>query len=444
MQNLKDKKIHFIGIGGVGVNALAGYAIDCGAVVSGSDAKYSEPCRRISQLGAFVYEGLNPDVVNGCDAVVYTSAIKDDNAELARARELKIPVYERQQFLRRVASGFKNIVGIAGTHGKTTTTAMLAHILASVNKKFVAMIGGNSVDYGNYVNNSYGENDVFLAEACEYKRNFLTLKPTVAVVTNVECDHPDCYSDYKSVKQAFDEYLLCAPVRIFLKSDLGKAWEISQCDESGERVYKAELESGLCRLYLDGIEAGCISLSDGGDYNYKNASFAIIAATALGIEIREAIAALGNFKGVCRRFELAGKIEGVPIYFDFAHHPTEISCVLERAAGFGKILAVFQPHTYSRTKAYFENFVEVFGVNENIGALALMPTYAAREKFDAQFEVDALARAISEKYGKQAFIASDTISILDYVCKNAKDYDIVLFIGAGDIYDIKPMLKYDA
>ena len=118
--------------------------------------------------------------------------------------------------------------------------------------------------------------------------------------------------------------------------------------------------------------------------------------------------------------------------------------MLERAVGFGKILAVFQPHTYSRTKAYFESFVEVFGANENIGALALMPTYAAREKFDAQFEVDALARAIFEKYGKQAFIASDTISILDYVCKNAKDYDIVLFIGAGDIYDIKPMLKYDA
>ncbi|MDE7373512.1 MAG: UDP-N-acetylmuramate--L-alanine ligase, partial [Clostridia bacterium] len=170
MTNFKDKKIHFIGIGGVGVNALAKYALGSGAKVSGSDAKFSELCGEISALGARVYAGMNPERVNGADIVVYSSAIKDDNPELMRARELKILTLERQEFLHEVASSFKNIVGIAGTHGKTTTTAMLAHILKTAEKKFVGMIGGNSVDYGNFVNNSCGEKDIFIVEACEYKR----------------------------------------------------------------------------------------------------------------------------------------------------------------------------------------------------------------------------------------------------------------------------------
>ena len=441
MTNFKDKKIHFIGIGGVGVNALAKYALECGAKVSGSDAKFSELCGEIYALGARVYAGMNPDRVNGADMVVYSSAIKDDNPELKRARELKIKIFERQEFLHEVASSFKNIVGIAGTHGKTTTTAMLAHILKTAEKKFVGMIGGNSVDYGNFVNNSRGEKDIFIVEACEYKRNFLTLHPTVAVVTNVECDHPDCYENFESVKRAFNEYLDGAPSRIFLKSD-GERWEIEKSCNGKTEIFCAEMKDGQCVLSCDEKPLGNIRLKDGGVYNFKNATFAIIAASTLGVNIDDATKALASFKGVARRFEHAGNIDGVPVYFDFAHHPTEINCVLKRAGEYGKILAIFQPHTYSRTKAYFENFVETFGADKNIGSLIFMPTYAAREKFDEDFDVDALANAVNEKYGKTVTIASAS-EVVDLVSKNAGSHDIVLFIGAGDIYDLKDKLKYD-
>ena len=436
MNCFEGKKIHFVGIGGVGVNALARYVLDEGGAVSGSDAKFNDYCKKLSEMGAYIYEGVNPLAIEGVDAVVYSSAIKPDNVELVTANTLNIPVFERQEFLHSIAEKFETVVGIAGTHGKTTTTAMVSHILYGCHKKFVAMIGGSSVDYGNYVNNSRG--DIFVVEACEYKRNFLSLNPTVAVVTNVECDHPDCYRTYADVKLAFDEYLDGAPTKIYLKSDSGNAWAIV-CENNGlTNEYCAEISGGACALYCDGTFIGDVSLNDGGDYNFKNATFAIAVAKTLGVSFKDSFGALATFNGVARRFEYAGRVDGVPSYFDFAHHPTEISCVLGRAKNYGRIMAVFQPHTYSRTKAYFDDFVKVFGGDKNIGALILMPTYAAREKFDADFEVDALANALVNKYGKpDTHVASDEKSAVELVKNYAKAHDIILFIGAGDIYDIK-------
>ena len=436
MNCFKGKKIHFIGVGGVGVNALARYVLDEGAEASGSDAKFNGYCKKLAELGADIYEGVNPKKIEGVDAVVYSSAIKPDNAELAAAMKNKTPVFERQEFLHAVSEDFKTVVGIAGTHGKTTTTAMTAHILLMCRKNFVAMIGGSSVDFGNYVNNNGG--DIFLAEACEYKRNFLSLKPTVAVVTNVECDHPDCYSSYGEIKLAFDEYLAAAPNRISLKSDSGSVWEIN-CECGGVReTLCAEMTDNACVLYLDGVYVGSVRLKDGGDYDFKNATFAIATAKALGVSVKDSIRALTSFAGVARRYEFAGEIDGVPIYFDFAHHPTEIACVLKRAKKRGKSLVVFQPHTYSRTKAYFEDFVRVFGEDDSIGALIFMPTYAAREKFDAEFESDALARAIVRRYGRQnTYVAKDAASAVEFAKRLSASHDTVLFVGAGDIYDIK-------
>lgn len=438
MTCFKGKKIHFIGIGGVGVNALAHYVSDEGGIVSGSDARLNRLCMDLQQTGAYIYEGVNPVWVDGVDEVVYSSAIKNDNPELACAIERGIPVFERQEFLHEIAGEYDNIIGIAGTHGKTTTTAMLSHILACQKRKFVAMIGGNSVKFGNYVNNSEGEKNIFVAEACEYKRNFLSLNPTVAVVTNIECDHPDCYRNYAEVKSAFDSYLAPASTKIYLKSDCKDRWEIVFSDNRISEVYGGELTKDGCELYCDGLYLGSIRLRDGGDYNFKNATFAVVAARAVGVTAQNAIRALASFDGVARRFEYAGKIDGVPVFFDFAHHPTEISCVIDRAGKYGRILAVFQPHTYSRTKAYFDDFVKVFGGNRNVGALVLMPTYAAREKFDSAYESDVLARAIVKTYGKAStYVAKDAKSTYEFVTKFAKSHDIILFIGAGDIYDIK-------
>lgn len=446
-------RIHFIGIGGVGVNALAKYALDCGLRVSGSDAKINSLCKELMDRGAAISEGEDGSCVDGADLVVYSSAIKWDNAELARARVLNIPTLERQQLLHEVASGFHTVVGIAGTHGKTTTTAMLSHILASSKRNFASMIGGESVDYGNYVNNCGGDKDIFVVEACEYKRNFLTLNPTVAVVTNVECDHPDCYADISDVRAAFDEYLSGAAIKIYAEGDELDGYKVYVKTKSENAKYSQNAGSSLNTEYLlktdgnqhvlfkDGKYVDDIVLGEGGDYNFKNAMFAVASAGVLGIDTKCALDALRSFRGVKRRFELGGYVDGVPVYFDFAHHPTEIGCVLDRASEYGKILAVFQPHTYSRTQAYFDDFVKVFGAHKSIGTLVLMPTYAARENPSAGCDADELFRAIVKRYGKMdthlANSAQETLTLLkDF----AAAHDIVLFIGAGDIYDIKSLL----
>lgn len=428
----------------MGVNALAKYALDSGATVSGSDLKISDFCGELIKKGATVYEGINPQFAESADAVVYSSAIKSDNPELARARAKNIPIYERHEFLGEIAGEYRSVVGVAGTHGKTTTTAMLAHILARANKNFTAMIGGNSVDFANYVNNSLDGKEIFVAEACEYKRNFLSLKPTVAVVTNVECDHPDCYLDYDSVKSAFCEYLSKAPCKIYPKSDSKSDWDISKSDSAGEDIFHCRISGDVCEMSLGDRKLGRISLAGGGDYNFKNATFAVVASIALGVEAEVAIEALRTFNGVARRFEIAGEIDGTKICFDFAHHPTEIACALERAGKYGKVFAIFQPHTYSRTKAYFEDFLGVFGRDKNIGRLMFLPTYGAREKFDPSYEVDSLANAIRKKYGKTVEIALDFEMAENAVARTAKFYGIVIFLGAGDIYDIKNALNYDA
>jgi len=433
---LKNKKIRFIGIGGVGVNALAKYALDKGAFVSGSDAKECALTREFKGKGIEITIGENPLMVDGSDIVVYSSAIRRSNGELLRAEELGIKVFERQEFLARVAADFKESVGIAGTHGKTTTTAMLCHIMRASGVQAVGMIGGESVEFSNYTGGD--SNEIFITEACEYKRNFLSLNPTVAVVTNIECDHPDSYKNFSEVKEAFEEYLSKAKVKIFGEQlENGSQIVKVQRESKPEIIYEARITKNGCTLFKNSEPIGDMVLSDASDYNYKNAAFAVAAAAVLGVDENTALSSLSEFKGVKRRFEYGGEIMGIPAYFDFAHHPTEIACVLNRAAGFGKILAVFQPHTYSRTKAYFEDFVRVFGENENIGDLILMPTYAAREKYDASCDSGVLAGAIELKREKNVFYASKPEDVIRLARAVAKNHGIVLFIGAGDIYDLK-------
>ncbi|MDE6302287.1 MAG: hypothetical protein K2M36_01695, partial [Clostridia bacterium] len=327
-------RIHFIGIGGVGVNALAKYVMDCGIKVSGSDAKINSLCKELMERGADISEGEDGSRVDGADLIVYSSAIKSDNAELARARVLNIPTLERQQFLHEVASGFHTVVGIAGTHGKTTTTAMLSHILAKCGQNFASMIGGESVDYGNYVNNCGGDKNIFVVEACEYKRNFLSLNPMVAVVTNVECDHPDCYADISDVRAAFDEYLSGAPIKIYAEGEELDGYKVFVKTKSGNAKYLPNVKCSLNAkssfnteyllkadgnkhaLFKDGKYVGDIVLCEGGDYNFKNAMFAVASAGVLGIHTENALDALRSFRGVKRRFELGGYVDGVPVYFD--------------------------------------------------------------------------------------------------------------------------------
>lgn len=444
MFELYKKRIHFIGIGGVGVNALAKFCGDFGAKVSGSDIKINSLCEDIVLRGGEVWQGENADRMADATLVVYSSAIKPTNAELIYAIQHGIKTLERYEFLGMISSLFKKTIAIAGTHGKTTTTAMLTHILKKRGVSFVSMIGGECVDFSNYVNNINGDlkDAIFLCEACEYKHSLLALYPEIAVVTNAECDHPDCYKNLDSVNDVFEKFFSQSNTRItsgkysyLLKADGYADDSVVVSDGEGTRAYSCDFErdtNGICGIrYADGI----LRLKDDGDYNYLNAMYAILVAEILGI--RDIEKCLEDFNGVKRRFEEGKRIADTRVFFDFAHHPTEIRCVLNRAKRYGKMLVVFQPHTYSRTKAYLDDFVDVFSM-PCIDALVLMPTYSAREDKSQGVDSDILVDAIFDKNcKKQVYLAKSAQSTLDYIKNNAKLYDVIMFVGAGDIYALK-------
>ena len=426
--DLKGKHVHFVGINGVGVNALAKYCLEEGAIVSGSDRHIGDYCLPLIQAGCDLKEGTNLAALESADALVYTSAIREDNPELLRAKEKGIKLFERHEFLSGIAKGFDKVVGIAGSHGKTTVTAMLTHVLKTAGKNFVSMIGGDAIKYSNFVNNQADGERIFVTEACEYRRHMLSLDLDVAVLLNTDWDHPDSYPTRESVELAFAEFLNKAQTQIDGKDNFV---HVRGDDETTFEYYGR-------RVFLNGEFVGVLGENLKGEYNKRNALFAIATACALGVKQATAIKAVNTFLGVKRRFEYVGKIDGVPVVFDFAHHPTEIKNLLERASEYGKMLVVFQPHTYSRTKAYMNEFAEVFASSKDISSLILLPTYAAREAFDKDFDSDALMRKILSKNAElKVYLAKDNASSAEFAKYMAKDVGIVLFVGAGDIYDLR-------
>ena len=436
---LKGKKIRFLGIGGVGVNALAKYALQEGAIVTGSDRKLNDLCSQIVSAGGRVFEGEDGNFEN-IDAFVYSSAVREDNKELMRARALGAKIFERQEFLNLICNSFNISVGIAGSHGKTTVTAMLTQILKTADKNFTAMIGGEAIDFANFVNNRGDGDGIFVTEACEYRRHMLALDVDVAVVLNTDWDHPDSYPTRESVEQAFAEYLGRAKVKVF---ESGANSVTVQADE--KTVFEYETAGDYANVFEDGKFVGSLTAKGQGEYNLKNSLCAIAVASCLKVPAKDGVKSLNSFKGVKRRFENAGEINEVPVIFDFAHHPTEIKNLLARAKTLGNLLVVFQPHTYSRTKAYMDEFADVFADADNgVKTLILCPTYAAREDFDASATSDILASQILSKNAeKKVYTASSTASTLEFVNSMSKCHDAVLFVGAGDVYDLKRCFEND-
>lgn len=453
----KVKSGYFVGIGGVGVNALAKFVMDFGIKVSGSDAKINGLCRELIEKGAKISQIPDYFELENADFLVFSSAIPTDNPEIKRAKELHIPVFERHEFLAYVSKFFAQTVAIAGTHGKTTTTAMLTHISKTNDLKFVSMIGGESIEFSNYVNNTGAsqikdlKDCIFICEACEYKRNLLALKPSVGAVLNAECDHPDCYADLFEIKSTFAEFLKKSEVKIVGSDNLGLVGKnFNKKNGKGFGVFiEREKEKQIqCffkddkAIVSDGKKAVSLTLEDGGEYNYKNATFALATAIAIGMDFETCVRCLKDYSGVKRRFEKADDIGKTKVVFDFAHHPSEIAQVIKRASVLGKIMVVFQPHTYSRTKAYIDDFASVLGAKGNgVKTIALMPTYAARETLKDGCGSDVLASTIFDKYRKRGvYLLKSKQSTVDFVKSHAKSHDIVLMIGAGDIYDLKDLL----
>lgn len=436
VDGIAGKKIRFLGAGGVGVNALAKFCIDEGAIVSGSDRVKGDLAKQLETLGAKIDEGEVPKRIDGVDAVVFSSAIRDDNQELERARELGITTFERHEFLRLVANCFDKVVGIAGSHGKTTVTAMLTHILLKADENFASMIGGEGFGFSNYVNNRVDGESVFVTEACEYRRHMLALDVDVAVLLNKDWDHPDSYPTRKSVEEAFDEFVGKAKTKI-VEGDSDCAVTVK--DESGETCFEFEIIADVARIFMGGELVGTLNAKAQGKYNVKNALFAVATAYTLGVKPQFAVRSINSFEGVKRRFEKVAEIDGKPVVFDFAHHPTELENLFERAKSFGDLLVVFQPHTYSRTKAYMNDYIDVFAKSDNgIRTLILCPTYAAREAYDGSCSIDVLAeRIMSKNAEKRVYVAKNILSTVEFAKMMAKCHDAILMVGAGDIYNLK-------
>lgn len=422
------------------MKSLALFCKEHGKQVSGSDACDSETLRMLAQKGIKAYAGHDPAFAASRSLVVYTAAIPANDPELVAAREAKVMCMERKAFLALVAAMFDKVVAIAGSHGKTTTTAMVCAILRAEGRKFVGHIGGDCI--GDECA-STGGTELFVTEACEYNRTFLALRPDVAAVLGIAFDHPDCYKNLDELKDAFRAF--AANIRQGGALVAGRDDRAALCPRGIRGVTFGYTGCDYCAEetdYRDGfysfgvaengrVVARC-SLAVRGKYNISNALAAIAIASVLGIPADRSAKALERFCGVRRRFEYVGKAAtGADVYTDYAHHPDEIAAAIDTARVMtkGAIIAVFEPHTFSRTKSMISQFAECFYWADEV---MILPTYAAREKpSDGASAYDLYMRLKASR--ADCLYMNGYDSARDYIDAHTKRGDTVLLLGAGTI-----------
>lgn len=449
--NFNDaKKIHFIGIGGIGVSAIARMCLGRGVRVSGSDQSGGKVIDALMSAGATVYIGHDAKHISpGVDVVVHTIAIPESNPELAHARQQGIMTYTYPEVLSIVSAHMKTIA-IAGTHGKTTTTGMVATCCMHAKKDPTVVIGSLLKTENGFSNFVAGNGEYFIVEACEYKRSFLHIHPDIAVITNIDTDHLDYYKDLADIQQAFCEFVRQIKEGGVLVTD-GTSETVqpvvSYARSIGVQVVDYRSSSVWNNPSLHALKVP-------GEHNKQNAAAAFEACKVVGIDEVTIMQGLSHFTGTWRRFEYRGKTaSGMIIYDDYGHHPTEISATLAAARTFfGKdayIIAVFQPHLYSRTKEHLNDFARAF---HDVDEIVVMPIYAAREPADPTISHHVLVSEIQkQEYEKlHAVGAYDTVeSVLEYVGERErillqKDVQsiICITIGAGDVYHIADALVH--
>ncbi len=450
MLDLTDfHNVHFIGVGGVSMKALALLCARCGLNVTGSDKAYSPALDALCQNGVYAYCGSDPAVVEGADLVVYTACIPESDAELAKAREKRKTVMERKAFLALVERLCKRTVAVAGTHGKTTATAMLSAIMSGQGVKFIGHVGGDLP--GGEISLTDSGRDVFLTEACEYKRSFLSLSPDIAVILNMKFDHPDCYRNMDELKDAFRRFADNVKEGGLLVVDHGIKDEFSPrgvrkvtfgfCADCDYRADDVTYKDGIYSfsLYRYSRCVGRYTTHVYGKHNILNALAALAAADGLGLDIVYAANSLSAFSGVSRRFECKGMLEnGARVILDYAHHPDEIAAAIDTARVMtrGEITAFFEPHTFSRTKSLIDDFADSFYWADEV---VILPTYAARESgieggsaYDLYLKLKKKKDACLYMEGYEA--------AADYIKTRLSGRGIALLLGAGKIADIADML----
>jgi len=445
----KDKKIHFIGIGGVSMSGLAEILLTNGYKVSGSDRDASELTHNLKEKGAEIYIGHSSANINNVNLIVYTAAIPSDNPELLKAKDLNIPTMDRAEFLGHVMNGHKYNVAVAGTHGKTTTTSMISHICLSANLDPTILVGGNLDAISGNVR--VGQSEYFITEACEYKASFLKFYPFIGIILNIEADHLDFYKDIDDIQQTFIKFAHIIPENGYLIANGDDPRCLEVCTQANCNIITFGFNNGDVRAknvvfnngsptfdvyYKDNLLFN-LTLNVPGDHNILNALASIATSIALDVNPLLVKDGLYSFHGTHRRFELKGKTNGVTVIDDYAHHPTEIKAALSAAKKFphNRIFCVFQPHTYSRTITLFDEFSDSFFQTDT---LLLADIYAAREKDSGIITSDILGNKIREK-GVNCKNFHSFNEITRFLKSELRDGDLLLTVGAGDIYKVGEM-----
>ena len=432
------KKVHFIGIGGIGVSAIARMLAlrslgEGGMRITGSDQSQSLVTDELEKCGIKVSIGHRAEnVLPDTDLIIYTIAIPHDNPERVAGEHLNIPAITYPEALGQISKS-KTTVAVAGTHGKTTTTAMIAQIALAAKLEPTVVVGSFMLnDDGSKTNFMAGKGDLLIAEACEYRRSFLNLSPKILVITNIDEDHLDYYKDLADIQSAFVELVQKVPADGYLI-----------CDTSAVNLGPV-IAAAKCQVidYLPDGKAGAEEGSEGlnlmvpGAHNVSNARAALSAARVLGVDSVAAVKALNSFRGTWRRFEFKGEFNGALVYDDYAHHPTEIKATLTAAREKfpeRRLVAVFQPHLYSRTKLLLTDFAESLRLADEV---LVAPIYAAREAPDPTISHEVLAQQI----GASARAPSSLPEIVAYLKQSAGATDLIITIGAGNVCEVADAL----
>ncbi len=441
--------VHFMGIGGISMSGLAEILLMEGFAISGSDMKESTLTTQLESKGVKVnYGQVAENITSDIDLVVYTAAIREDNEEWLAAKKANIPMLTRAELLGQIMDNYSKSIAVSGTHGKTTTTSMISQVLLEANTDPTITVGGilSAID-GNL---RVGESEVFISEACEYTNSFLNFRPKYSIILNVEAEHLDFFKDLEDVRNSFTKFaantradgatIINGEIEDYEGLVANLPHKVvtygfdSRFDFYAENIRFDERACGVFTAMHNGEELMHVHLNVPGMHNVSNALATIALATLMELPQEEVIVGLRKFGGANRRFQYKGEVAGMTIIDDYAHHPTEIQATLDAAANYphNRLVLVFQPHTYTRTKAFLNEFAEVLSQAD---ILVLADIYAAREKNTIGISSEDLLALVKEK-GTESYYFPSFDEIENFLLENCMNGDLLITMGAGNVVEI--------
>lgn len=445
----KPIHVHFMGIGGISMSGLAEILLKEHFTISGSDMNKSALTTQLEEKGVKVYYGqVAENITSDIDLVVYTAAIREDNEEWLAAKEANIPMLTRAELLGQIMDNYSKSIAVSGTHGKTTTTSMISQVLLEADTDPTITVGGIlSAINGNL---RVGTSDVFISEACEYTNSFLNFRPKYSIILNVEAEHLDFFKDLEDVRNSFHKFaantrpdgatIINSEIEDYEELVAGLPHKVitygfdSRFDYYAENISFDDNACGMFSAMRGGVEIMKVHLNVPGMHNVSNALATIALAELMELPLDEVAIGLRKFGGANRRFQYKGSIDGITIIDDYAHHPTEIQATLSAAANYKheRLVLVFQPHTYTRTKAFLEEFAEVLSQAD---ILVLAEIYAAREKDTLGISSKDLLHLVKEK-GTECYYFPSFEEIEKFLLKNCMNGDLLITMGAGNVVEI--------